>query len=54
MAVKNELEEKLKQLVLDSVKQLVDDKVPKGVPAAVTDMAFKELEELLQEVQIFK
>lgn len=54
MAIKNELEEQLKQLVLDKVKELVEDKVPKGVPPQITDMAFKEIEELLQEVQIFK
>jgi hypothetical protein len=54
MAIKNELEEKLKQMVLDKVKELVEEKIPKAVPAAVTDLAFKEIEELLQEVQIFK
>jgi hypothetical protein len=54
MAVKNEVEEKMKKMLLDSVKELAEDKIPKAIPRAVIDEVLKEVEELLADVHIFK
>ncbi len=54
MPVKSELEEKLKKLVLDTVKELAQERLPPAIPDALVDGALKEVEELLEDVQIFK
>ena len=54
MAVKNEVEEKMKKMLLDSVKKLAEDKIPKAIPRALIDEVLKEVEELLADIHIFK
>lgn len=54
MVIKNRREEKLKRMVLKSVKKLIKDRVPKGITSQITDFALGELEELVLRIQIFK
>jgi hypothetical protein len=54
MAIKNEAEEMIKKALMEAVKKLADEKIPKQVPRALVDGVLSEVEELLEDVHIMK
>jgi hypothetical protein len=50
----DEIEKIIKQELMDVVKKLVEDKLPKQIPAAAIDTGVKALEIELADVHIFK
>ena len=50
----DDIEKMIKKELMDAVKKLAEDKLPKQIPTAVVDMGIKELEKQLDDVHIFK
>jgi hypothetical protein len=49
-----DIEDMIKKQLMEAVKKLVEDKLPKQVPKAVVDEGVKFLEDELKDVHIFK
>jgi hypothetical protein len=50
----DDIEKMIKKELMDAVKKLAEDKLPKQIPTAVVDRGIKELEAQLEDVHIFK